>query len=110
MAGSMGFAVNNTKAVIEGLIGKKSEFKRTPKYMITDKGDDAWKANKYAPTKVEGTGGFEILFPLYFLFGVCTSIYYLEIAAVPFQLMFLGGFGFVAYLSVKHAWLRRARA
>jgi hypothetical protein len=31
MAGSMGFAVNNSRAVIEGLLNRKSEFVRTPK-------------------------------------------------------------------------------
>lgn len=109
MAGSMGFAVNNTKAVIEGLIGKQSEFTRTPKYMITDQ-KDGWKGNKYAPTKIPWTVVFEVLLALYFVFGVSASIYYLEIAAIPFQLMFLGGFGFVAFLSVKHALVTRARA
>ena len=34
MAGSMGFAVNNSRAVLEGLFKKKSEFVRTPKYSI----------------------------------------------------------------------------
>ena len=34
MAGSMGFAVNNSKAVLEGLFNRKSEFVRTPKYGI----------------------------------------------------------------------------
>lgn len=42
MAGSMGFAVNNTKAVFEALIGKKSAFMRTPKYKIVN-GKDDWK-------------------------------------------------------------------
>ena len=30
----MGFAVNNSRAVLEGLFKKKSEFVRTPKYNI----------------------------------------------------------------------------
>ena len=33
----MGFSVNNTKAVFEGLLDKKAEFVRTPKYQIMDK-------------------------------------------------------------------------
>ncbi len=32
MAGSMGFAVNNSRAVFEGLMNRKSEFVRTPKF------------------------------------------------------------------------------
>jgi hypothetical protein len=38
---------------------------------------------------------------------VCASIYYLELAAVPFQLLFSLGFGLVAWLSLRHAWLAR---
>jgi cellulose synthase/poly-beta-1,6-N-acetylglucosamine synthase-like glycosyltransferase len=109
MAGSMGFAVNNTRAVIEGLIGRKSEFTRTPKYKITDK-KDGWKGKKYSATKVDWTIIVEVFLTLYFVFGVAASVYYLEIAAIPFQLMFLGGFGCVAYMSLKHAFLSRVRA
>ena len=45
----------------------------------------------------------EIALALYCLFGVISSLYYLEIAAVPFQLLFLIGFGFVSYLSIQQA-------
>ncbi len=40
MAGSMGFALNNTRAVIEGLFNKKSEFVRTPKFRIETSTDN----------------------------------------------------------------------
>jgi cellulose synthase/poly-beta-1,6-N-acetylglucosamine synthase-like glycosyltransferase len=106
MAGSMGFAVNNTKAVIEGLIKKKSEFVRTPKYSVVDKKDN-WLDKKYVLKKFNYTVIIELLLALYCLFGVAASIYYLELAAVPFQLLFSMGFGLVAWLSIKHAWLAR---
>ena len=106
MAGSMGFAVNNTKAVIEGLIKKKSEFIRTPKYSVVDKKDN-WLDKKYVLKKFNYTVIIELLLALYCLFGVAASIYYLELAAVPFQLLFSMGFGLVAWLSIKHAWLAR---
>jgi len=106
MAGSMGFAVNNTKAVFEGLFKKRSEFVRTPKYNIVDK-KDFWMDKKYVPAKMSFTVIIEVLLALYCLFGVVSSIYYLEIAAVPFQLLFSMGFGIVATLSLKHAWLAR---
>ncbi len=106
MAGSMGFAVNNTKAVMEGLFKKKSEFVRTPKYSVVDKNDN-WTDKKYALMKFDYTVLLEIALAIYCLFGVAASIYYLELAAVPFQLLFSLGFGFVAWLSIKHAWLAR---
>jgi cellulose synthase/poly-beta-1,6-N-acetylglucosamine synthase-like glycosyltransferase len=106
MAGSMGFAVNNTRAVIEGLFNKKSEFVRTPKYSVIGKNDN-WLDKKYVFQKVNYTVIIEVLLALYCLFGVAASIYYLELAAVPFQLLFSIGFGLVAWLSMKHAWLAR---
>jgi cellulose synthase/poly-beta-1,6-N-acetylglucosamine synthase-like glycosyltransferase len=106
MAGSMGFAVNNTKAVIEGLISKKREFVRTPKYAIEKKGD-AWTNKKYVPRQLSFTSFIELVLALYCLFGVLSSLYFAEIAAVPFQLLFCLGFGFVSFLSFKHAWTAR---
>lgn len=102
MAGSMGFAVNNSKAVIEGLFKRKSDFVRTPKYSIKEK-RDSWLDKKYVPIKFSWTALVEIVLALYCLFGVASSLYYLEIAAVPFQLLFFVGFGFVSYLSIQQA-------
>jgi hypothetical protein len=106
MAGSMGFAVNNSKAVLEGLFRKKSEFVRTPKYSIKNR-KDSWRDKKYVPLKINSTVVIEIILALYCLFGVASSIYFLEIAAVPFQLLFFLGFAFVSMMSIKHAWLAR---
>jgi len=108
MAGSMGFSLLNTKAVFEGLFNKKSEFVRTPKYKIVGKGD-SWIDKKYVPKKVNVTVVAEMLLAFYCLFGVVISLYFLEIAAVPFQLMFFLGFSFVSVLSLKHAMLVRQR-
>jgi cellulose synthase/poly-beta-1,6-N-acetylglucosamine synthase-like glycosyltransferase len=106
MAGSMGFAVNNSRAVIEGLFRKKSEFVRTPKYSIQEK-KDSWVDKKYVPVKISGTVVIELVLAVYCLFGVVSSIYFLELAAVPFQLLFFLGFFFVSVLSVKHAFIAR---
>lgn len=110
MAGSMGFAVNNSRAVLEGLFKRKSEFVRTPKYSIQNK-KDTWRDKSYTPVKISGTVVLEVFLAAYCLIGVVASIYFLEIAAVPFQLMFFLGFTFVSGMSLKHAFLaRRLRA
>jgi cellulose synthase/poly-beta-1,6-N-acetylglucosamine synthase-like glycosyltransferase len=108
MAGSMGLAVNNTKAVIEALIGKRSEFTRTPKYRIQSTRDD-WRTRKYARTRLGMTAIVELLFGAYFLVGMLVSLYFGELAAIPFQLMFFIGFGGIGYLSLSH-WLEAMRA
>jgi len=102
MAGSMGFAVNNSRAVFEGLFRRKSEFVRTPKYHIEAK-SDSWLEKKYVPLRLDWVVLVEIVLAFYCFFGVISSLYYLELAAVPFQLLYFLGFAFVSMLSVKHA-------
>lgn len=103
LAGSMGLAVNNTKAVIEAIIGKKSPFARTPKDGIVGKEENK-TAKKYISRKIEPVVFFELLLTLYFVISIGISAYFLEIAAIPFQLLFLAGFGIVGYMSLKQAF------
>ena len=105
LAGSMGFAVNNTKAVLEALVGKKSGFARTPKDGMVGSQKVTRKAS-YAHRKISVVIVIELLLTLYFVAGIIISAIYLEIAAMPFQLLFLMGFGTVGYMSLKHALAR----
>lgn len=108
MAGSMGFAVNNSRAVLEGLFNKKSAFVRTPKYKI-EKDGDKWTNKKYRSAKPKITFSIvlEIVLALYCFVGVGASLYFLEIAALPFQLLYSLGFGLVGLLSIRHALATR---
>ena len=103
MAGSMGFAINNTKAIFQAVINKKTEFVRTPKYLIVDK-NDSWVDKKYVHNKISLSVIFESLIAIYSFAGVVISVITLQISALPFQLMFSFGFGLVAYLSIKHVF------
>lgn len=105
MAGTMGLAVNNTKAVLEAVFNKKSDFKRTPKYGVVKKGD-SWTRSLYRFSKISIGTVFELLLALYFIVGIGISIWLVEIAALPFQLMYLFGFGLAGFLSLRHAWAR----
>jgi hypothetical protein len=104
MAGSMGFAVNNSRAVFEGLFKRKSEFIRTPKFAIEGK-QNTVIANKYTvkKKKFDWVVTIEIILAAYCFFGVISSLYYLEIASVPFQLLYFTGFACVSWLSIKHS-------
>ena len=104
LAGSMGLSLNNTKAVIEGLINKKSEFVRTPKFKITGN-SDSWKNKKYLTKKISLLTIFELLLSLYCFAGVVLSIIYAQIASIPFQLMFAFGFGVMSILSIRQVHL-----
>jgi cellulose synthase/poly-beta-1,6-N-acetylglucosamine synthase-like glycosyltransferase len=100
MAGSMGFSLNNTQAVIQGLLNKKTEFIRTPKYQITQ-GSDQWKNKKYR-VRLSWITIFEIILSFYCLIGVVIALVNLEFAALPFQFMFFLGFTLVSFLSIRH--------
>lgn len=100
LAGSMGFSVNNTKAVFEGLLDKKSEFVRTPKYHIRDK-DDTWQGKKYVNKKLSFTTYIEAFLAVYCFAGVVIAIATAQVAAIPFQLMFCSGFSLISYLSIR---------
>ncbi|MFA6597883.1 MAG: cellulose synthase family protein [Ignavibacteriaceae bacterium] len=106
MAGSMGFAVNNSRAVIEGLLSRKSDFVRTPKFKVVDQ-KDSWANNKYVNKKLEPSVIVELIMALYCLVGIGSSIYFLEIAAIPFQLLFFIGFSFVSVTSIRHAYSKK---
>ncbi len=103
MAGSMGFAVNNSRAVFEGLLNRKSEFVRTPKFKV-EGNKDSWLGKRYTNKKLGLSVIVELIMAVYCLIGVAASIYFLEIAALPFQFLFFLGFSFVSFTSIKHAF------
>jgi hypothetical protein len=94
---AMGFSFHNTLAVLEGHIGKKSDFIRTPKFnVLTLK--KSLKYNKYTRKKVSKNTIFEGLLTLYFLFGIYSGFVVGEsgdLGLFPFHLMLFIGFGFV---------------
>ncbi|MEO6695974.1 MAG: cellulose synthase family protein [Ignavibacteria bacterium] len=100
LAGSMGFSINNTKAVFEGLLDKKSEFVRTPKYQIMNK-KDSWEGKKYVNKKLSFTTYLEAFMALYCFAGVIIAVATAQVAAIPFQLMFCGGFTTISVLSIR---------
>ncbi|MDF1611127.1 MAG: glycosyltransferase [Stygiobacter sp.] len=107
MAGSMGFTLNNTRAVIEGLMSRKSEFVRTPKYKVEKKSDTVEKNKYLAKTKIQPSTYIELLLAAYCFIGVSAAVYFMEIAAIPFQFMFFFGFATVSFMSLRQTYLKR---
>jgi cellulose synthase/poly-beta-1,6-N-acetylglucosamine synthase-like glycosyltransferase len=106
MAGSMGFAVNNSRAVFEGLLNRKSEFVRTPKFKV-ENNNDSWLNNKYITKKIDLAVIVELAMAIYCFIGVVASIYFLELASLPFQLLFCVGFSFVSLSSLRYAFTKK---
>jgi len=69
---AMGFSLHNSIAVLEGHIGKRSEFVRTPKFNISSF-KDSWKGNKYVKKNVSLNVVIEGLLMLYFAFGMYSA-------------------------------------
>ncbi|MFI1745271.1 cellulose synthase family protein [Thalassobellus sediminis] len=95
---AMGFSLHNTIAVLEGHLGKKSEFVRTPKFNIGALKDN-WKKNKYIKKTVSIHVIFEGILMLYFAFGMYSAFIVGDqggdFGLFPFHLMLFLGFGYV---------------
>lgn len=100
---AMGFSLHNTIAVLEGHIGKKSEFVRTPKFNIKSL-TDSWKNNKYIRKKISLNVIIEGLLTIYFAFGMYSAFIVGnqggDFGLFPFHLMLFIGFGYVFLKSV----------
>ena len=101
---AMGFSLHNSIAVIEGHIGKRSEFVRTPKFNMNSL-TDSWKNNKYIRKKPSLNVVLEGLLMLYFAFGMYSAFIVGDqggdFGLFPFHLMLFVGFGFVFFNSLK---------
>ena len=97
-----GLALNNTKAVLEALFGKQSEFKRTPKFAVQDQ-KDTWSTTSYVSSK-DVTAFFEFLLGIFFLVQTCYSIYKGYIGWIPFLLLLQFGFIYISIYSFIHSW------
>ena len=98
----MGLSLHNALAVVEGYIGKKSPFIRTPKFNIIKKGD-VWKKNRYLVSSISVLTVLEFLLTLYFLVGIYSAFYYDDFVLIPFHIMLFLGFGYVTFYSLFHS-------
>ncbi|GAB5418436.1 MAG: hypothetical protein Crog4KO_33500 [Crocinitomicaceae bacterium] len=104
---SMGLALNNTVAVLEGYLGIKSSFVRTPKFNVNVKSE--FKGNKYDKKSISILNIGEGL--LFLLFGYTTvnRAIYGDIGMVPFHLMLTIGYGLVFFYSLGELYGRKAK-
>ena len=99
MALGIGLAFSNARAVLEALLGVKTEFVRTPKYRVEDTTDATWKRKKYR-RKRGWLPLLELAFALYFLLGILYSVRLHMWGTIPFLLLFFFGFGYMGVMSL----------
>ncbi len=93
----IGLSVNNSFAVLEALLGKKTEFVRTPKYGVKTKNEN-WKKKKY-----RGRNGIipfiELFLAIYFFAVIIVSFIKGIYVTIPFLLLFFFGYSYTSLLS-----------
>src|SRR6476620_8795707 len=98
MSIGIGLCVNNTRAVLEALFRKQSEFARTPKYGIEEDSDE-WVGKKYHQT-VGVQPIIELALGLYFSATVFYALVNQIYATLPFLMLFQIGFLYTGLLSI----------
>jgi cellulose synthase/poly-beta-1,6-N-acetylglucosamine synthase-like glycosyltransferase len=100
---SMGMGLHNAMAAIEGYMGKKTPFVRTPKFNLEDKKAKGWEANKYISKGVSLTAKVELLIALVFLSTIVVSISYDIVGMLPFHILVFLGYSIISGYSFAHA-------
>jgi cellulose synthase/poly-beta-1,6-N-acetylglucosamine synthase-like glycosyltransferase len=98
MSVGIGLSINNTRAVIEALLHKDTEFARTPKYRIEADADE-WVGKRYRQAVVIQPL-VELLLGLYFTWTVFYALANGIYGTLPFLVLFQVGFLYTGLLSV----------
>ncbi len=96
---SMALALSNAVAVIEGYLGIKSSFVRTPKFNVAKK--DEFKGNKYDKKSLSIINIAEGLLMVLFGFTAINRGIYGDLGMVPFHAMLAIGYGIVFFNTLK---------
>ncbi len=100
-----GLALSNTIAIVQGLLHKKSSFRRTPKFCI-ERRSDRWADSHYALPFQWVTLG-ELALALYASTAVVVALAIGNYFAVPFLLLYVGGYGYMGTQGIHDAWATR---
>ena len=101
-----GIAWSNTRAIWEAFTGQQNQFHRTPKFRVEAKADN-WADSPYA-LPLEGDTIGELLLSAYAALTAYVAIRQGNPLVLPFLLIYVAGFGYVALLGILHS-ARRGR-
>ncbi len=96
---SMALSLSNAVAVIEGYLGIKSSFVRTPKFNVARK--DEFKGNKYDKKSLSIINIAEGIFMVLFGFTAINRTIYGDLGMVPFHAMLAIGYGIIFFSTLK---------
>lgn len=98
----MGLSLHNAVAVLEGYMGKKTPFVRTPKWGIVQQ-QDGWQHKKYLLKSLNPLTIVELILALYFAFGIGLGLYWHSYQMLLLHTLLAFGYGFVGFYSIKHS-------
>jgi hypothetical protein len=98
MSIGIGLCVNQTRAVMEALFGRETEFVRTPKHGIRGR-LETWSSKKYRSAK-SITPFIELGMAGYFAVAMAVATQHGHYLSMPFLALFLCGFGYVGWVSL----------
>lgn len=101
---AMGLSVSNSKAILEGHLGKKSSFIRTPKFNVL--GKQKAKVKKGVPQRFKLINLIELGLLFYFILALVYAFQAQDFALFPFHLMLVFGFGFVTWSTWQSRFFR----
>lgn len=96
---SMGLSLSNTVAVIEGYLGIKSSFVRTPKFNVSVKSE--FKGNKYDKKSLSIINILEGILMVVFGYTAVVRAVYGDFGMLPFHLMLACGYGVIFFSTLK---------
>ena len=96
---SMGLSLSNTVAVIEGYLGIKSSFVRTPKFNVSVKSE--FKGNKYDKKSLSIINIMEGILMIVFGYTAVVRAVYGDFGMLPFHLMLACGYGVIFFSTLK---------
>lgn len=96
---SMGLSLSNTVAVIEGYLGIKSSFVRTPKFNVLVKSE--FKGNKYDKKSLSIINIAEGVLMVVFGYTAVIRAVYGDLGMVPFHLMLSFGYAVIFFSTLK---------
>ncbi len=100
LALSIGMSVHNARAALEGLLGKRSPFERTPKYRVTSY--RTTRASGRYRSRASWSVVGEFLLSGFSWTALALAIHLRQFGAIPFTLLFAMGYGMVGVYSLSH--------
>ncbi len=103
---NLGMSLYMALGIVEGYLGKKSEFVRTPKFNVTGN-KESTAGNTYLRIQITPLHFLEFLF---FAYGVFQIVYHLQRGNIPmflFASAFAIGFGFNVFSTLYHSRIHK---